>query len=643
MRGMGPERSIGGMARPMGLHRQATRGFDQAPVEITWAMVRRIGAYFRPYWLQWTIILLCIGGTSGLGVLPPLCVRAVLDKAIPGKDATLLHLMVAAIVGLTIVSGFISVLQDWLSARAGQSIVLDLRDQLYQHLQSQSLGFYTRTRTGEIISRVNNDVGAVQGVVTGTFVSIAGNLLNIVATLVVIFSMSPSLALLTVVIVPAFYLPTRFVGRVRANLSLRTQECQAALLAFLEERLQLGGVILAKMTGRERSDAAEFHERNSQVRDLMVRQSMAGRWLFMCLSTISVAGPAMIYWYGGHLAIRGQLTVGTIIAFVAYLANLYRPTAQLANVYVDIRGAMAVFDRIFEYLDMVPEVRDTPTSRHMGSTEGHICLENVSFGYPSRRAPQAPADAGEAEAPKERRALEGVSFAIEPGQRVALVGPSGAGKTTITYLIPRLYDPTEGRIMLDGLDLRDIRQEDLRAHIGMVTQDTFLHHATVRENLQYARPGATDDEIVRACQAANIHEFVSSMNEGYDTVVGERGFRLSGGERQRLAIARALLKDPRILVLDEATSNLDATSEYLIQQALDTLLRGRTAVVIAHRLSTILTADKIVVLQEGRKVEEGTHPELLALDGLYATLYRQQFARVIEEHGDGSRPAEPAD
>ncbi len=640
MRGMGPERTIGGLPRSYGLRRQASAGMDQPPIPVDRARLRRVAAYLKPYWPQWIVILLCIAATSGLGVLPPLCVRGILDDAIPDKDAHLLHLLVGAIVALTIVTGLIGVLQSYLDARVGQGIMFDLRNQLYHHLQKQSLGFYTITRAGEIVSRVNNDVAAVQHVATGTVVSIVSNVMTLIATITVIFSMDPSLAVLAIVIVPTFYLPTRLVGRVRRRLSQETQEHQADLVAFMEERLHIGGIMLMKIFGQAEADARTFTQHNREVRDLTVKQAMAGRWLFMCLAIFSVAGPALIYWFGGHQAIKEQLSIGTIIAFVAYLTNLYRPVGQLANVYVHMQGALAVFERIFEYLDLEPEVHDKADAVELASVEGRIQLEGVSFAYPAApaEAEDESADADEQEEPPEpatdRLALRHVSFDIRPGERVALVGPSGAGKTTITYLLPRFYDPTEGRITLDGHDLRDVQQESLRAHIGAVTQDTFLFHATVRENLLYARPEATEEEIVAAAQAANIHEFITDLPEGYHTLVGERGFRLSGGEKQRLAIARALLKDPRILILDEATSNLDATSEYLIQQALEGLLSGRTAVIIAHRLSTILNADKIVVLDEGRVVEAGPHEELLARGGLYATLYHQQFSKVMEQATD---------
>ncbi|HCU37718.1 MAG TPA: ABC transporter, partial [Armatimonadetes bacterium] len=551
MRGMrmGPDRTIGGMQRTFGLHRQFGEEGERPERPITMAEVRRVFGYFMPYWGQWLIILLCIAATSGLGVLPPLCVRAIIDEAIPSKNADLLHLMVGAIVALTLVSGLISVLQNYLNALVGQGIMYDLRNELYGHLQRQSLGFYTTTRAGEIVSRLNNDVAAVNEVATGTVVQVASHVFTLVATLIVIFGMNPWLALLAIAVVPTFYLPTRIVGRIRHRLSRQTQEEQAELVSFMEERLNIGGMVLAKIFGQSAADANYFARRNRSVMDLNVKQTMAGRWLFMVLSVFSVIGPAAIYLYGGHQAIREELTVGTLIAFVAYLTNLYRPIGGLANVYVAFQGALAVFQRIFDYLDRSPDVEDRPGASALAGVRGSISLEGVYFAYPRADAPTGGANG---EPPPERRwALENVSFEIEAGQRVALVGPSGAGKTTITYLLPRFYDPTEGRVTLDGHDLRDIAQESLRSHFGVVTQDTFLFHTSVRENLLYARPSATEDEMVSACRSANIHELISDLPEEYGTIVGERGFRLSGGEKQRLAIARALLKDPRILILDE--------------------------------------------------------------------------------------------
>ena len=614
----GTEGSLGGISRTFGLKNQNLGSDKGPPIPLDRARLRRILECLAPYRVQWAVIFLCLAATAALGVLPPLAVRGILDTAIPRKDLLLLLLLAGGIIGLNCLIGLISVLQNYVNALVGEGIIFDLRNRLFQHLQKMSLPFYTTTRAGEIVSRINNDVAAVQGVTTATLVAIVSNLLTVIATLAVLFALNWRLALLSILVVPGLYLPTRLVGRVRRRLSQAAQEAQADQLAFLQERLNIGGMLLTKLFGQARADAGVFTRHTRKVMELNIRQTLAGRWLFLCLSVFSVAGPALIYAFGGYEAIHRNLTVGSIIAFAAYLTNLYRPVANLANVYVDVQAALAVFERIFQFLDLPPEVEDAPEAHVLTDIQGHIRFENVGFTYPS---------SGE----RGSFALRDVSFEIEPGQRVALVGPSGAGKTTITYLLPRFLDPTEGRILLDGHDLRALTQESLRAHIGMVTQETFLFHATVRENLLYARPDATEAEMIAAAEAANLHAFLHSLPDGYDTVVGERAFRLSGGERQRLSIARALLKDPRLLVLDEATSNLDATSEFLIQQALETLLRGRTALIIAHRLSTILSADKILVLDEGRLVEAGRHAELLARDGLYATLYRRQFRKVEQQ------------
>ncbi len=633
MRGMGPERSIGGMGRSFGLHRHYRFNDDIPPVDITREQLKRVLKYFTPYWPQWIAILLCLAAMSGLSVIPPLLVRGILDDAIPEGDTRLLHWLVGGIVGITIVSGLINVLQSWLSSTVGQGIMHDLRNALYRHLQDQSLGFYTTERAGEIVSRINNDVGAVNQVASRTIVDIARNFFTLIATLIAMFSLSPWLAVLAIAVVPLFYLPTRVVGRIRHRLSRQTQERYAELVAFMQERLNIGGMMLANIFGQVGPDADQFAERSADVADLNVKQRMAGRWLFMVLSVISVAGPALIYLIGGHQAIRGDLSIGTLIAFVAYLTNLYRPVGQLANVYVNLQGALAVFERIFDYLDRTPEVQDREDATELDEVRGDIALEDVTFEYPRPPYLLHLKDVDEAAVRESRTALREVSFEIRAGQRVALVGPSGAGKTTVTYLLPRFYDPTEGRILLDGHDLRDVTQTSLRQHFGVVTQDTFLFHTTVRENLLYARPAATEEEMFAAAKSANIHDFIADLPEGYDTVVGERGFRLSGGEKQRLAIARALLKDPDILILDEATSHLDATSEHLIQEALEVLLEGRTSVIIAHRLSTILNADQIVVMDQGRVVEVGRHAELLRNDGLYADLFDRQFGDAIDQAG----------
>ncbi|MGI8916511.1 MAG: ABC transporter ATP-binding protein [Chloroflexota bacterium] len=569
----------------------------------------RIAGYLRPYVWHTVVIFLCIGAATAIGLVPPLVIRAIIDKALPAHNGRLLNLLLLAMILVPIGSGFVGVLQNYLNARVGQAIMFDLRNQLFAHLQRMSLRFYVQTQTGQIMSRVNNDVGAVQNAVTGTLVGIVTSTVTVVSTLAVIFALNAHLALLACVILPAFVAPMRSVGRFRQRISKLTQQRQADLTAHMEERLSISGFILTRVFGRQADERQRFRAINQDLMDYQIRQTMVGRWFYMLMAVLSAIGPALIYWYGGRLVISSSLTIGTVVAFVAYLGNLYRPVTNLANVYVDLRGALGVFDRIFEYLDMTPDVCDEAGATPLPPVQGRVTFRDVTFSY----------------AGADRPAVDHISFDIQPGQLVALVGPSGAGKTTLTTLVPRFYDPDSGAVEIDGKDVRQVTLDSLGAQLAMVTQETFLFHTTIMENLRYAKPGATEAEVIAAARAANIHDFIASLPAGYETVVGERGYRLSGGEKQRLAIARALLKDPSILILDEATSALDSTSEALIQAALVPLMQGRTSIVIAHRLSTILSADVILVIDHGRLVEQGNHTQLLALNGLYATLYRQQF------------------
>jgi ATP-binding cassette subfamily B protein len=623
--------SMGGAPRTYGLHRNFDKEKPKDPVNRERTTLRRIMSYFRPHAWSWLVVVICILISSGLSVLPPFLIAGIVDIALPEQRPRLLFYLAGGMVALAVISGLIGVLQQTLMAKVGQGILHDLRIRLFTHLQQMPLAFFMTNRSGEILSRLNNDVNAAQGVATGTLVGIVSNLAVLITTSAALLYMNPWLTLLAVAVVPAFHLPSMIVGKIRRRLSARTQEEKAALMGFMGERLHVAGITLTRIFGQREPDEEAFVRHSRKVCELQVQQSVVGRWLFMILSTFSALGPALIFWVGGRQVMAGELSVGQLIAFATLLGQLYRPLMQLATVYVDIQGAFAVFDRIFEYLDLTPGL---PLPEHPLSPErieGRMVFEQVVFEYPTA-APPGRETASESDAPALRPALRGLNLQIEPGQRVALVGRSGAGKSTLTLLVPRFYDPTEGRVTLDGIDLREYDPEAMRRHIGMVTQETFLFHDTLRMNLLYARPDATEEQMIAACKAAHVHEFIAGLPDGYDTLVGERGFRLSGGEKQRVSIARALLKDPAILILDEATSSLDATSESLVQEALETLLRGRTSLVIAHRLSTVLGADQIVVMDEGRVEDSGTHAELMTRDGLYRELFEQQFRHVLSTH-----------
>jgi ATP-binding cassette, subfamily B, bacterial len=585
--------------------------------------LRRILGYFRPYWPTWVLILVCIAAAGLLGLLPPLLIKTIIDRAIPERDGLLLNLLALGMVLVPSIAGLVGVGQNYLNTRVGQAVMFDLRNDLYRNLQRQSLRFFTTARTGELMSRLTNDVADVQETITGTVVSIVTNGFVVVSTTLLIFSMNWRLALLSLAVLPLFILPTRRVGRIRQRLRRETAEKRGALGAFMAETLSVSGALLVKAFSRESGEADRFRQRSRELMELDIRRNMVGRWFFMFLGLFGAVGPALIYWYGSWQVFANELTIGTIVAFTAYLNRLYGPVSQLANVHVDIMSALALFERLFAYLDLEPDVQDPPDAiaRRLSGVRGHLRFDQVDFEYVAGRA-----------------ALSQVSFEAAPGQLVALVGPSGAGKTTITYLVPRLYDPTSGTVQLDGHDLRTLRLAFLRSQIGMVTQETYLFHATVRENLLYGRPEASQQELDAACQAAYLAEVIEALPEGYETMVGERGYRLSGGEKQRLAIARVLLKNPRVLLLDEATSSLDSRSEAYIQAALAPLLSGRTSLVIAHRLSTILAADQILVLDRGGLVERGTHADLLAHGGLYARLYEEQFKGTAATASLSPRP-----
>jgi ATP-binding cassette subfamily B protein len=553
--------------------------------------------------------------TSTIGIINPLLIQAVFNKALfvpGGPNLQLLVTLVAIMAVVPIVNGAIGILQTYETTRVGQLVMRDLRDRLYSHLQTLPLAFFTDTKTGEIRSRLANDVGGVQSVVTTTASSILANVVIFVSTVVAMVILSWQLTIVALITVPAFFWLTKTVGERRRQVARSTQESLAAMSALSEETLSVSGVLLAKAFGNQARDTTRYHEENQRLAGLEVRQQMIGQGFYAIVQSFLSITPAAVYLVAGLLLARGTaISAGTVVAFTTLQTRLYFPIGQLLQVSVELRSSLALFDRIFEYLDVVPDIVDAPDAVDLPviSSGGRVALREVYFRYPG-----APVDA-----------LAGVSLQAGPGQLVALVGPSGAGKTTISYLIPRLYDVTGGSVQIDGVDVRHVRQASLAAAIGFVTQESYLFHDSILANIRYGRPAASLAEVEEAARAAYIHDRVMEFPDGYDTIVGERGYRLSGGEKQRLAIARVLLHDPRILIMDEATSALDTASEREVQKALDALMGSRTTIAIAHRLSTIVNADVINVIDAGRVVESGTHRSLLRQGGRYASLYQGQF------------------
>jgi ATP-binding cassette, subfamily B, bacterial len=638
---------------------------DEKP-KVTLGLLRRVLAYSKPYRWHLVTMLFLILVSTGLTLLTPLILRDLIDKTIPSGNVQRLVMLAFALLLIPAVGGVLGVIQRRLNAVVGEGVIYDLRVALYSRLQRMSLHFFTNTKLGELMSRLNNDVVGAQNAISNTIVSLITNIIQAAAVLVVMLTLEWRLTLISIIILPLFILAARNMGERLRDISRRQLEANAQMNATMNETLNIGGALLVKLFGRVTTEVKRFEGRASLVRDLGIGRAFLGAIFFIIIGLVSAVGTALVYGIGGYLVMQKAFTVGTIVAFGAYMSSLYSALAGLTNAPVDFATSVVSFERVFEVIDLPHDIEEKPQAIELKDVRGELTFENVTFRYDvdgkallsdvkrygrmdnvnavlsggpeevkskvPQLVPGLPISDEEEIGRNQARlnALEEVSFSAQPGQLVALVGPSGAGKTTLTYLIPRLYDPTDGKILLDGHDLRDVTLDSLSYQIGMVTQETHLFHDTIRTNLLYAKLEATQPELEAAARAANIHDFVVSLPNGYDTIVGERGYRLSGGEKQRVALARVILKNPRILVLDEATSNLDSESEMLIQEALKRVMAGRTSIVIAHRLSTILAADVILVMDRGTIVERGTHRELLAQAGLYAQLYETQFSRERE-------------
>ncbi|MFI6519626.1 ABC transporter ATP-binding protein [Spirillospora sp. NPDC050679] len=611
--------------------------------------VRRIAGYARPYVRELVLFLALNSLAAVIVVANPLLLKAIIDRGIvPGRSGVVVALALA-VAGLALVEAVLSLAQRWYSARIGEGLIYDLRTQVFGHVQRQPVAFFMRAQTGSLVSRLNGDVIGAQRALTTTLSSVVSNVISLVLVLVTMLVLSWQVTLIALLLLPVFILPAKWVGRRLSAISREQMELDAEMSSLMTERFNVAGAMLAKLYGRPAEEEENFSQRAARVRDIGVVAAMYGRVFFTALTLVAALATAMVYGVGGVLAVDGAFKLGTLVALATLLTRMYGPLTALSNVHVDVMTALVSFDRVFEVLDLKPLIDDREGARPLegGRASGNggrpapaVEFDHVTFRYPAADEVSLASleSIARTDASPGREVLHEVSFTAEPGQLVALVGPSGAGKSTITHLVSRLYDVSGGAVRVGGRDVRDLTLDSLRAEVGVVSQDAHLFHDSIRANLAYARPGATDEEILAALEAAQIGGLVAAMPDGLDTVVGDRGYRLSGGEKQRLALARLLLKAPSVVVLDEATAHLDSESEAAVQRALSTALAGRTSLVIAHRLSTVREADQILVVEDGRIAERGRHEELLLAGGLYAELYRTQFARQDGDRADGGAP-----
>ncbi|ODA42301.1 ABC transporter ATP-binding protein [Desulfosporosinus sp. BG] len=581
--------------------------------KVTKKMLARILSYFRPFWLRLLLVIGTIILASILGLVPSILIKNILDKALPQKDLKLLSLYIFISIAITIMLGLLQVAQSYLSVWISKHIILTMKNQMYAHLQNMSLTFYSVAKPGEIITRITSDIDGIEDIFNSTVVNALSSVVVLLSTATVLIMMNWKLAVVGMIILPTFIIPTRKVGKMKWKIATKSQKKRSDLNQIIQETLSISGAILSKIFTKEKDEYENFKQTNEEVVSLQIRESVVGRWYRMTITTFIAIGPMLIYFYGGYLYIKGEMSIGGIIAFVALLVRLYSPVSQLSNIHIDVTRSLALFQRIFEYFDQRQEIEDKQDVISLGFIKGKVDFEHVYFSYNNMV-----------------QVLKDISFSVNPGTMVALVGSSGAGKTTITNLIPRLYEVIKGSIKIDGRDIRDVTLESLRQQIGIVMQEPYLFNDTIEENLRYGKANATEEEIIEACKAAYIHDFIMTLPDNYKTVVGNRGIKLSGGEKQRVSIARVILKNPRIIILDEATSSLDSVSEMYIQKAMVPLLKNRTSFVIAHRLSTVLASEQIFVIENGMVAEIGKHDELIRKEGLYKQLYDTQFKSQIK-------------